>query len=228
MLKVYTDRYPINGTAGETAQLPIDIKPMPQAYETSWRFSRGSHTPREIASYDEGKVRYAESRFGNRLRLHPQNSTLEIRNLQEEDGGTYHVELTVENYNYEIEMRLQVYEKLLGIEVQTECSENLSANESFTITLRCRVNNSDHVSYSWERGSEAVTEGETHHLSDSGRTLMMSLPAKQFKTAYHCRASNPTGFLKREVYLREACTAGSLTSTVMGILIVSFAVSVPF
>ncbi|XP_059498807.1 SLAM family member 5-like [Stegostoma tigrinum] len=192
----------VNGTVGHSVWLLVEIDPIPQRAEITWKFSVESlQVP--IARFDvsENKSKiFPQTEFEGRTTLH-HNHTLQIDNLRVSDGGTYTVTVTTRQ-DYTEEISLQVYEP---VSVPTmELIQNVSA-ERCNVTLRCSVGSGSHIHYTWTWLGSNVTDEPVEQVSGNPGELEVSVGLSH-SIHYCCTVWNPVSEESAEFRIETPCT----------------------
>ncbi|XP_074837133.1 LOW QUALITY PROTEIN: SLAM family member 8 [Carettochelys insculpta] len=181
----------VSGVVGSAVLLGADVPRGFQVREAIWRYL----APAEelVATYFRGSAETLyQCHFYGRSRLHS-NLTLEIRQVELGDGGTFSALLV--NTRGQTERRvlhLSVYEVVSQLALQVFTSESsrsgsATACEAF---LTCVAASGTNVTYSWGRlDGEALTM-DNHSLFEAGRVLWAKLGPSDRQMAYTCTAGN--------------------------------------
>ncbi|XP_060679510.1 SLAM family member 5-like isoform X2 [Hemiscyllium ocellatum] len=204
VVDIKTPAFPVNGTVGRSAWLPVEINPIPEKTEITWRFTEIGRAA-SIARLDtsDGKIKiFEDTGFEGRVTVHG-NLTLQIDNLTMGDGGIYTVTLTGEGRDYTGKVTLQVCEP---VSVPTvELVENITA-ESCNVTLLCSVEMGSHIIYTWTSLGTTQTDGEVEQLSGSTGELKLSVGMSE-PIHYRCTVWNAVSEESGEIRVDPPCTA---------------------
>ncbi|XP_072420818.1 uncharacterized protein [Chiloscyllium punctatum] len=110
VVDIKTPALPVNGTVGHFAWLPVEMDPIPEEAEITWKFREISRTA-TIARLDtsDGKIKiFKDTGFEGRVKVHT-NLTLQINDLRLDDGGIYTVTVTGGGRDYTGTVTLQIY-----------------------------------------------------------------------------------------------------------------------
>ncbi|XP_060679414.1 SLAM family member 6-like [Hemiscyllium ocellatum] len=224
VVDIKTPALPVNGTVGHSAWLPVEINPIPEKAEITWKFTEIGRAA-SIARLDtsDGKIKiFEDTVFDGRVTVH-ENVTLQIDNLTMDDGGTYTVTLAGGGRDYTGKVTLQVYEP---VSVPTvELIENITA-ENCNVTLLCSVEMGSNISYTWTSLGTTQKDGEVEQLSGNTGELKLSVGMSD-PIHYRCTVWNAVSEESREIRVGPPCTQSQKGSLPVGGLNIDLRIVVP-
>ncbi|XP_078391356.1 SLAM family member 5-like [Cetorhinus maximus] len=192
-------RLPVNGSLGQSVSLSMGIPHGSKIDQIEWK----RNSPRiKIARWVNGIIKYfGNEEFKKRIKLHPEDFSLQISDLQREDAGVYEASVTL--YSGDVSSRtvqLDVYEPVTGTNIRID-----QYTRNCNLTLSCSVNTGDDISFRWWRGGEALGNDSTHHLSKTGEELQLHFTGEPEDSVYRCEARNPVSEGTAQITLRDVC-----------------------
>ncbi|XP_072420817.1 SLAM family member 8-like isoform X3 [Chiloscyllium punctatum] len=203
VVDIKTPALPVNGTVGHSAWLPVEIDPIPEEAEISWKF-REIGRSETIARLDtsDGKIKiFEDTGFEGRVKVHT-NLTLQINDLRLGDGGIYTVTVTGGGRDYTGTVTLQIYEPVSVPSV--ELIENITA-ESCNVTLLCSAEMGSNISYTWTSLGTNQTDREVEQLSGNTGELKLSVGLSD-PIHYRCTVWNAVSEESTEIRIDPPCT----------------------
>ncbi|XP_072420816.1 SLAM family member 8-like isoform X2 [Chiloscyllium punctatum] len=203
VVDIKTPALPVNGTVGHFAWLPVEMDPIPEEAEITWKFREISRTA-TIARLDtsDGKIKiFKDTGFEGRVKVHT-NLTLQINDLRLDDGGIYTVTVTGGGRDYTGTVTLQIYEPVSVPSV--ELIENITA-ESCNVTLLCSAEMGSNISYTWTSLGTNQTDREVEQLSGNTGELKLSVGLSD-PIHYRCTVWNAVSEESGEIRIGPPCT----------------------
>ncbi|XP_078391360.1 CD48 antigen-like [Cetorhinus maximus] len=192
-------RLPVNGSLGQSVPLSMGIPHGSKNDEVEWW---QIITNLKIAKWENGIIKYyGREEFKKRNKLHPEDFSLQISDLQREDAGVYEVSVILYSGDESSRtVQLDVYEPVTGTNIRID-----QYTRNCNLTLSCSVNTGDDISFRWWRGGEALGNDSTHHLSKTGEELQLHLTGEPEDSVYRCEARNPVSEGTAQITLRDVC-----------------------
>ncbi|XP_078391354.1 SLAM family member 5-like isoform X2 [Cetorhinus maximus] len=194
-------RLPVNGSLGQSVSLSMEISHGSKIDQIEWKRT----SPRiKIARWVNGIIKYfGNEEFKKRIKLHPEDFSLQISDLQREDAGVCEVSVTLYSGDESSRtVKLDVYEPVTGTNIRIDQNRT-----TCNLTLSCSVNTGDDISFRWWRGGEALGNDSTHHLSKTGEELQLHFTGEPEDSVYRCEARNPVSEGTAQITLRDVCNA---------------------
>ncbi|XP_067834902.1 CD48 antigen-like [Heptranchias perlo] len=197
--EIQTLRPPVNGSLGQSIVLPVGIPPGSKDVEVVWK----RRTPNvRIARYVNKNVKtFGTEEYTRRIKLLPENYSLQISDLQREDSGVYEVVVTGKLGHETPELvRLDVYECVSGTKIRSTVTQGIC-----NITLTCSVTSGDRTSFRWWRGREELGNDSNHYLSGYGEELRIYYTSDVKESVHTCEAWNPVSKDSAQIKLSDVC-----------------------
>ncbi|XP_041036595.1 signaling lymphocytic activation molecule-like [Carcharodon carcharias] len=168
-------------------------------YEVEWKRISSKH---RIVRWTNGIIKYFHTEeYKKRFKVHPEDLSLQISELQREDTGVYEVSVVLDSGKESSQtVQLDVYESVTGTNITIDQNRR-----NCNMTLTCSVNTGDHISFRWWRGGEALRNDSTHHLSKTGEELQLYFTGEPKDSVYRCEARNPVSEDTAQITLRDVC-----------------------
>ncbi|XP_041036599.1 signaling lymphocytic activation molecule-like isoform X2 [Carcharodon carcharias] len=198
-VQIQAARLPVNGSLGQSVSLSMGISHGSKVYEVEWKRLSSKY---RIVRWTNGIIKYFEAEeFKKRFKLHPEDLSLQISELQREDTGVYEVSVVLDSGKESSQtVQLDVYESVTGTSITIDQNRR-----NCNMTLTCSVNTGNHVSFGWWRGSEALRNDSTHHRSKTGEELQLYFTGEPKDSVYRCEARNPVSEDTAQITLRDVC-----------------------
>ncbi|XP_067834957.1 SLAM family member 5-like isoform X2 [Heptranchias perlo] len=215
--EIQTLHPPVNGSLGQSIILPVGITVGSKDVEVVWK----RKTPNvRIARYMNKNVEtFGTDVYTRRIKLLPENYSLQISDLQREDSGVYEVIVTgkLGQENPEL-VRLDVYERVSGTNITATVTQGIC-----NITLTCSVTSGNLTSFRWWRGREELGNDSNHYLSGYGEELRIYYTSDVKESVYRCEAWNPVSKDTAQIKLSDVCNitvSGTQSSTATVVIVV--------
>ncbi|XP_075463845.1 CD48 antigen-like isoform X2 [Ascaphus truei] len=170
----------INGTIGH----PLLLQPsqgFPKDYSIVTLKKTGeANKKKKLLSYNVIAKKEIFNSMEARIRFNENSSSVEILKIEKEDAGMYEISIEEEVTEHVFELHLNVYEKISNSSVELIHSPQ---NDSCLITLNCKVQKGDGVTYSWRQ--------DHRNLNHKSSMLDITLNRENATNSYTCRATNP-------------------------------------
>ncbi|KAM3920497.1 SLAM family member 5-like [Leptodactylus fuscus] len=190
----------VYGTYGGIIRLPVENAGID---DITW-----IHNNNRIASTGPQKTIHVTSLYNGKLES-DQNGSLVIKNLRQEDEGTYEASIKFQDGNMcTVTYKLRVYRKLSVDDLKIEL--NVHSHELCQMTLNCTGSGSD-VTITWICGGMNVTRN-TVNVTDP-------------QTPYTCTAQNPISGASKSITPGTYCENANRSGTGIG-LGISFGIGI--
>ncbi|XP_042296929.1 uncharacterized protein LOC121916175 [Sceloporus undulatus] len=175
-----------------------------------WDFQPQNGKRLIIAEIREGKRERPnpKDRFGPRLELENE-TTLRIRNLEEEDSGTYWARVRF----HPVKIQLHTFDLMVYNPVPEPWillfQEASNSSSKCNVTLRCLVSEKGGLNVSWRIGDaiEPLEGGlDWHQLSSEGWSLHLSNLSNPMDSRVTCLVSNPADRKSASIDLTGTCS----------------------
>ncbi|XP_027623435.1 SLAM family member 6-like [Tupaia chinensis] len=173
----------VNGALGKSVILPLEFPTGGKAENiTSIIVLHSGRSIAFINPREAGRAHVTDPKWKTRLNfIHP--DSVQLHNLTMADAGPYSAQMRTENSSRLSSYTLRIFRQLRR--PQVEVDSVISENGSCIATLRCSVEDADHVTYQWTpMGPWAVVSQEGSVLSDTWCL-------HDLDRTYTCMAQNP-------------------------------------
>ncbi|XP_042294771.1 uncharacterized protein LOC121915020 [Sceloporus undulatus] len=201
----------VSGVLGRSVLLSISsISPSDEIGKIEWDFQPQNGTGLYIAEFKDGKLECPNPKdhFGMRLELENE-TTLRIRNLEEEDSGVYRARVRllpakIEEYSF----RLTVYDPVPEPQILL-LQETPDSLARCNVTLWCLVSEKGGLNVSWRTGDAFKPLEEDldwYRFSSEGWSLHLSNLSNPMDSSVTCLVSNLADQKSASINLTNACS----------------------
>ncbi|XP_061598655.1 HEPACAM family member 2 [Cololabis saira] len=133
----------------------------------------------------------------NHLFFKQPNTSLLIRQLNQDDEGDYHLSLNLKFYNKtgKVFKEEKTIHLTVDVPVSTPAIEKSPSyaviEDKANVTWTCSVEKGTRVTFQWFRDNVPLVPSKRHHFTRDNATLLLSPVRKEDKGTYHCVVSNP-------------------------------------
>ncbi|XP_033981280.1 HEPACAM family member 2 [Trematomus bernacchii] len=163
----------------------------------TWSHTRPSGTRTTLVTFTK-ETTIINMMYRKHLVFKEPNVSLEIRKLNHEDEGDYHLNLNIQFHNQtgpvikeERTVHVTVYVPVSSPVIQKSPSYAVVEDKA-NATLTCSVERGTRVVFQWLRDNQALGASNRYHFTQDNNTttLFISTVRKEDKGTYHCVASN--------------------------------------
>ncbi|XP_053463306.1 natural killer cell receptor 2B4 isoform X3 [Nycticebus coucang] len=188
------------GLSGQSLQLQPKITQM-KIYSVVWKRQLSSPSAyQHILSWENGSKPKNESLtwtiFNNKFSFRTENLTLLINTAQEQDSGSYCLEVTNESGRvWTAKFQVSVFDRVEKPHLQEQ--EKVLDRGRCQVSLYCLVSRDRNVTYSWYRGSKFI------HKARNLTYLKEEIDNNMY--TYTCNVSNPVSWNSHSLNLTASC-----------------------
>ncbi|XP_054853823.1 SLAM family member 5-like [Eublepharis macularius] len=133
-------------------------------------------------------------KFERRLDVSRDCKNLQIRNLTQDDSGTYRAQIGEDGGTF----RLKVYKHLLESDLEVQCEMHVLSDGTYILQLNCSAGKwGDGVSYIWTPTSKTIDS--SFHIVQS------DFQGNDTNCTCTCTANNPVSSASKTVSIKQAC-----------------------